>query len=211
MNSRVEEVKENRIEVEGVEGPIDCGFFINTAGLYSLTLAKQVLPHLGKRFKMVPLRGEFLISENKIEDLGQPVIYPVPPAKKNFVLGVHTIITPDLHLKVGPSARPNFESFEGRSGKINYVEAFETVRGLLSLDAQMIQAGVKHLINSRTTTDEQGKTHKTPMEAKLATIYDAEGITFAKYPSFGVRPQLVDLDAKKLYDDMVVEKTPDGN
>ena len=74
----------------------------------------------------------------------------------------------------------------------------------------MIQAGVKHLINSRTTTDEQGKTHKTPMEAKLSTIYDAEGITFAKYPSFGVRPQLVDLDAKKLYDDMAVEKTSDG-
>ena len=92
--------------------------------MYSLALAKQVLPQLAKRFKMVPLRGEFLISESKIEDLGQPVIYPVPPGKKNFVLGVHTIITPDLHLKVGPSARPNFESFEGRKGGINFVEAF---------------------------------------------------------------------------------------
>lgn len=69
---------------------------------------------------------------------------------------------------------------------------------------------MKHLINSRTTTDEEGKSHKTPMEAKLATIYDAEGIEFAKYPSFGVRPQLVDVNAQKLHDDMVVEKTPDG-
>ncbi len=48
------------------------------------------------------------------------------------------------------------------------------------------------------------------MEAKLSTIYDATGIKFAKYPSFGVRPQLVDLKAKKLHDDMVIERTPDG-
>ncbi len=83
------------------------------------------------------------------------MIYPVPPGKKNFVLGVHTIITPGLHLKVGPSARPSFESFEGKSG-FQASEALETMQGLLSLNYEMIKEGAKHLINSRTTTDAQG-------------------------------------------------------
>ena len=202
LGTGVDRIEDGLVRTQEGE-QIDCGFFINAAGCYALALANQVKPELGAQFKMVPLRGEYLISQQPIEDLGQPVIYPVPPGKKNFTLGVHTIITPDLYLKVGPSARPSWESFEGRSG-FNLEEAGETLQGLLSLYWQTIKQGATHMLTSQNKTV-GGKRYPTPMEAKLSGIYDATGITFGKYPAFGVRPQMVDLVNKKFHDDMVAE------
>lgn len=38
----------------------------------------------------------------------ESLIYPIPPKKGNYFLGVHLTVTVDGHIKFGPSAMPAF-------------------------------------------------------------------------------------------------------
>lgn len=82
---------------------------INSAGLDSLEIAQ----HFGfaKNFNMVPLKGRYAISKTPITDT-KMLVYPVPQ-KGAYVLGVHSTLTLDGRVKIGPTVFPAF-------GKENY-------------------------------------------------------------------------------------------
>ena len=77
-------------------------FVINAAGSYSLKLAK--IMGLETNFILLPFRGMYLKSDKKIKDF-RTHIYPVPNIEQPF-LGIHTTLTSDGYLKLGPTALP---------------------------------------------------------------------------------------------------------
>ena len=64
------------------------------------------------------------------------LIYPVPPIKGNNYLGIHTTITTDGKVKIGPSAIPIFNRDKYTFNPLHYnaKEAFEIcIDGLKAL------------------------------------------------------------------------------
>jgi L-2-hydroxyglutarate oxidase LhgO len=75
---------------------------INSAGAYAAELAKQV--NVGREYVCMPFLGAYkkssLLSQNP-----KRLVYPVPNPVNPF-LGVHTTITLNNELKIGPTAFP---------------------------------------------------------------------------------------------------------
>lgn len=83
-------------------------YFINAAGLDSLEIAHSM--GAASELKMVPIKGRYAISKQPSEI--KMLVYPVP-AEGAFVLGVHSTLTPQGLVKIGPTVFPAF-------GKENY-------------------------------------------------------------------------------------------
>jgi len=90
---------------------------INCAGLYADKVAHDF--DVAKELTLLPLKGVYLIDDvkNDVHDM-KTLIYPVPPAgtvKGNYFLGVHTTLTTEGKIKLGPTALPGFwrENYEG--------------------------------------------------------------------------------------------------
>ncbi len=83
---------------------MEYSYLINCAGLYADKIAKE----FGKceNYTILPLRGRYLAAKKKYPDL-HTLIYPVPPVKGSYFLGVHLTCTAtgDM-LKIGPNAFP---------------------------------------------------------------------------------------------------------
>ncbi len=79
-------------------------YLINAAGAYSLNLAKDM--GIDNNYVLLPFRGMYLKS-NKVLDNFRSHIYPVPNIKQPF-LGIHTTVTHDGFIKLGPTAFPAF-------------------------------------------------------------------------------------------------------
>ena len=56
----------------------------------------------------------YAISDRKLDHIYKTLVYPVP-LKGAFVLGVHSTLTYDGYLKIGPTLSPAFslENYEG--------------------------------------------------------------------------------------------------
>jgi (S)-2-hydroxyglutarate dehydrogenase len=79
---------------------------INAGGLYADVIAKQF--NFGTRYTIWPFKGSYLITNQegmrRIPE-ARCVIYPVPPLEGNYFLGIHTTLTVDGALKIGPSVK----------------------------------------------------------------------------------------------------------
>ena len=89
-------------------------FLINACGGYSIEVARFF--GINTNYKLLPFKGLYLKSSKKFKKFKRH-IYPVPDMQQPF-LGIHTTITSDYFLKLGPTAIPvfspeNYNLFEG--------------------------------------------------------------------------------------------------
>lgn len=91
---------------------IECKYFINAAGQQSLDIAHE--HGVGTEFDFFPMKGLYAISERPLDHLYKTLVYPVPIAGAYF-LGVHSTLTIDGHVKIGPTVAPAFgvENYHG--------------------------------------------------------------------------------------------------
>ncbi len=171
-------------------------YVVNCAGGYSLEVAK--LFGLLTNYKVLPFKGLYLRSKSKIKDFKRH-IYPVPDINQPF-LGIHTTLTSDNYLKLGPTAIPvlspeNYSLFEGLDWNISR----EVL--LLQLDLfwnnkfefrDLAFREIKYLIKNNIID-----------KAKELTIQNLDKIQFEWY-SPGIRPQLFNIKTNKLENDFVL-------
>ena len=83
------------------QGPLDCQFLVNCAGLFSDRLARWAgAPPLSR---VMPFRGEYHLLRSARRELVRNLIYPVPDPELPF-LGVHFTRTVRGEVEVGPNA-----------------------------------------------------------------------------------------------------------
>ena len=69
---------------------------------------------VGDEYDFFPLKGLYAISDKKLDHLYKTLVYPVPMKGAPF-LGVHSTLTMDGKVKVGPTVAPAFslENYHG--------------------------------------------------------------------------------------------------
>ena len=171
-------------------------YFINSCGGYSLEVAK--LFGINTNYKLLPFKGLYLKSQKKIKKFSRH-IYPVPDINQPF-LGIHTTITSDNFLKLGPTAIPafspeNYTLFEGLDFNLSSQILFlqfnlfaKNEFGFRDLALREIQYLIKENILRK---------------AQELTNLNLREIQFSWY-SPGIRPQLYDKSSKKLENDFVL-------
>jgi L-2-hydroxyglutarate oxidase len=88
-----------------LERDYETKYLVNAAGVSALSIAQQL--GFGLSYKSLPVKGNYLVSETPMPEI-KTLVYPVPMGK-NF-LGVHSTITPDGYVKIGPSVSPAFSA-----------------------------------------------------------------------------------------------------
>ncbi|MGH8502290.1 MAG: L-2-hydroxyglutarate oxidase [Gammaproteobacteria bacterium] len=175
----------------------DAGYVINAAGLYADKVARDF--GFSQRFRILPFKGLYLKSSAPPGEF-RTNIYPVPDLNNPF-LGVHVTVQVDGHVKLGPTAIPalwreqyngldNFQVKEfveiaSRSASFFATSAFDFKRLAL---AEMRKYSRRHMVSLASSL--------------------AHGITEATFKSWskpGIRAQLVDIQARKLEMDFVLE------
>ena len=105
---------ENDIFIDNKNCRYKYDYVINAAGAYSLQIAQ--IMGIKTNYNLLPFRGMYLKSNKKIKNFNTH-IYPVPNINQPF-LGIHTTLTSDHYIKLGPTAFPvlspeNYKLFEG--------------------------------------------------------------------------------------------------
>ncbi len=93
-------------------GVFDAKYIINSAGLNALEIAASF--GMGQKYDLLPIKGNYLISTHQMKQ--NTLVYPIP--MNPVTLGVHSTITTDGFVKLGPSAFPalspeNYEKLQG--------------------------------------------------------------------------------------------------
>lgn len=91
---------EGAYEIETPNGTVSAGLIVNSAGLFSDSIAGMVGVD---RWTIYPVRGEYVILDKKVGGLINGMVYPVPP-KGGAGLGIHITPTTDGNILLGPSA-----------------------------------------------------------------------------------------------------------
>lgn len=90
--------------IETGSGRVDCGYFVNAAGLHADRIARD-FGH-AREHRILPFKGRYLKLAADPGTL-RTHLYPVPSARHPF-LGVHWTVTVDGQVKIGPTALPAF-------------------------------------------------------------------------------------------------------
>ena len=190
-------VSNNEVYVVSNGQNVDAARVINAAGSYSDYLAHQI--GLGANYGALPFRGSYRKSQQRPGS--KSLIYPVPHPINPF-LGVHTTITSDGFLKIGPTAFPALgrENYRGLNG-IKLHELVEISRALRSLGK-----GTKYDIFEIIRLE-------FPLLFKKILIENVSRLTneISKHSVWektesGIRSQLVDMRTGELTQDFIVEK-----
>jgi len=171
---------------------------INAAGAYSLDIAR--IMGVKTNLTLLPFKGLYLKSRQKIKEYKRH-IYPVPNINQPF-LGIHTTLTSDGYLKLGPTALPvlspeNYHLFSGLEFKF----AFEIISTQLNLFINnrfgyrdLALKEINYLIKKNIIN-----------EAQKLTILNLKKIKFDWYTP-GIRAQLYNTSKNKLEMDFVYKK-----
>ena len=171
-------------------------YFINACGGYALEVAKMF--GIKTNYKLLPFKGLYLKSQKKIKNLKRH-IYPVPDINQPF-LGIHTTITSDYYLKIGPTAIPafspeNYSLFEGLDLNLS--------REILFLQLNLFaknEFGFRDLALREIQFLLKDNILKQAIEL---TNLNLRKIEFS-WHSPGIRAQLYDQSSKKLENDFVL-------
>jgi len=170
---------------------------INSAGAYASDLAKQV--NVGTEYVCLPFLGAYkktkLLSTNP-----KRLVYPVPNPTNPF-LGVHTTITLNNELKIGPTAFPVI-------GKEQYrlIDGFnikELVDFLISSKALLRSDSVNLLGLAKEETMKLFTKPLLKRTRKLSSSLDSNK-GWVKYPS-GIRAQVINTKTKSIEMDYIVK------
>ncbi len=170
--------------------------FINAAGGFALDVSK--IFGIETKYALLPFKGLYLKSKNKVLDFNKH-IYPVPDMRQPF-LGIHTTLTNDSFLKLGPTAIPvlspeNYSFFEGLDFNLSSEVFFLQMNLLLNNQfgfRDLAFREIKYLIKKNII-----------IKANQLTSFDLRKIDF-DWHSPGIRPQLFDKSNSKLVDDFVL-------
>jgi len=173
------------------------GHIINAAGLYADKIARDF--GFSERYRILPFKGLYLHSDEAPHAF-RTHIYPVPDLRNPF-LGVHFTVKQDGHVKIGPTAIPalwreqyrRFDNF--KFGE--FVEVLFREAGLLlSSDFDFKKLAL-----------EEVQKHSRRRLVALAS-HLARGVRLQDYKRWGepgIRAQLLDIKARKLEMDFVIE------
>ena len=172
-------------------------FLVNASGGYAIKVAK--LFGLETKYKLLPFKGLYLKSKHKLSKFKRH-IYPVPDIKQPF-LGIHTTITADGYLKLGPTAIPvlspeNYTFFERLD--------FNLTPEIISLQMMLF---MKNKFKFRDLAFREYKylfKENIIKEAEKLVSIDLKNISFEWF-SPGIRAQLYDTESEVLENDIVVE------
>ena len=176
---------------------IECGRFVNAAGLYADRIAHGF--GVGLRYRVQPFKGLYLYADPSFGSLHTHV-YPVPDMRNPF-LGVHFTLGVDGQVKIGPTATPALwpEQYGWRDG-FSLGEFAETSSGLARLMAS------RHSTIRRSAPQEAMKYVRRILVAKAAEIVDnVRPEDFRSWGRPGIRAQLVDRDNQSLVSDFLIE------
>jgi len=174
-------------------------YLVNAAGGLSLKVARQF--GLGNHYSILPFKGLYLKSKIKNTRFSRH-IYPVPDPRQTF-LGIHTTLTYDGYLKLGPTAIPvlgpeNYSLFSGLS--------LENVLEILPFHASLFASnsfGFRDLALQEFKYLFKNEIIKTANELVTESLNAND---FDWY-SPGIRAQLLDTNCRKLVSDFIFEKT----
>ena len=196
-NTTIKEGNERRILTLTGE-KIEFDYLINAAGGYALKLAES----FGNNFPyiLLPFKGLYLKSEIPIINMKRH-IYPVPNLGQPF-LGIHTTLTHDNYLKIGPTAIPcfspeNYSLFEGIDT--------ELIKKIIPLHLYLLlsnEFGFRDLAFQESKYIFKNEIIKS---ASKLTSLDLRSINF-KWHSPGIRAQLYDKNKKNLEFDFILKK-----
>jgi L-2-hydroxyglutarate oxidase LhgO len=178
-------------------GKISAGHVINSAGLYADKIALDF--GFSENYRILPFKGLYLYSSEP-PGAFRTNIYPVPDLRNPF-LGVHFTVKDDGRVKIGPTAIPAFWREQYR--RFDNFKFGEFVEVLFREAGLMFSSdfGFKKL------AVEEIQKYSRPRLVALASRL-AEGVKLGDYAQWGepgIRAQLLDVKARKLEMDFVVE------
>lgn len=176
---------------------IETNHFINAAGLYADTIAKDF--GFSNHYTIIPFKGIYL----KYTASDKPIrtnIYPVPNLRNPF-LGVHYTITVDGTIKIGPTSIPAFwrENYHG----LDHFKGSELLK-ILGWES-MLFLGNK--FGFRDLAFEEMRKYNKSWFVKQAMhlVHHIDPSGFTEWSRPGIRAQLLDTRSKELVMDFVVE------
>ena len=198
FNTQVELIgKGNEILIQTKDVTYSAKSVINAAGAYAADLAKQV--NVGTEYVCLPFLGAY--KKSKLLPVNpKRLVYPVPNPVNPF-LGVHTTITLNNEIKIGPTAFPvigkeQYNLMDGFNLK-DLVQFFTSSKALLKSDSFDLLGLVK---------EEALKLFQKPLlnrTRKLSNSLDSN-TDWVKYPS-GIRAQIINTNTKAIEMDYIVK------
>ena len=198
FNTPVELIeKDNEVLVTTKHETYSAKSIINSAGAYAADLAKQV--NVGTEYVCLPFLGAY--KKSKLLPINpKRLVYPVPNPVNPF-LGVHTTITLNNEIKIGPTAFPvigkeQYKLMDGFNLK-DLVQFFTSSKALLKSDSVDLLGLAK---------EEALKLFKKPLlnrTRKLSNSLDSN-TDWVKYPS-GIRAQIINTNTKAIEMDYIVK------
>jgi len=198
FNTQVELIeKDNEVLVITKQETYSTKSIINSAGAYAADLAKQV--NIGAEYVCLPFLGAYKKSK-LLSTHPKRLVYPVPNPVNPF-LGVHTTITLNNEIKIGPTALPvigkeQYKLTDGFNLK-ELVEFFTSSTALLKSDSVDLIGLAK---------EETLKLFNKPLlkrTRKLSNSLDSN-TDWVKYPS-GIRAQIINTKTKAIEMDYIVK------
>lgn len=169
---------------------------VNAAGAQSDLLAQKI--GVGNDYLVIPFKGNY--RKSHVRSLSKRLIYPVPHEINPF-LGVHTTLTPDGFLKIGPTAIPAL-------GRENY-KGFQNVK--ISELAGILGA-LKRLASGKNHNILEIARMEIPLLFERQIVRTVSKITSEDLKVYdwektrsGIRSQLVNIHSGDLVQDFVVE------
>ena len=178
------------------KGKIECGFFVNAAGLYADKIAMDF--GFSKNYRILPFKGLYLYSDEPPGNL-RTNIYPVPDPQYPF-LGVHFTITVEGRVKIGPTAIPAFWR-EQYSGLDNF-DLNEWTEIMFRQFGLMAFSGFDFKKLAFEELKKYSKSYMARLASDLATEVSSNQFSWGKP---GIRAQLIDMKKRKLEMDFVLE------
>ena len=198
FNQKVELIKKNNeVLIQTKSANYFAKAIINSAGAYAAELAKQV--NVGREYVCMPFLGAYkktnLLSQNP-----KRLVYPVPNPVNPF-LGVHTTITLNNELKIGPTAFPvigkeQYKAIDGFS--------FKDLAEFLSSSRALLRSNSVNLLG--LAQEEVLKLFTKPLLKRTQKLSDSLQINknWVKHPS-GIRAQIINTKTKTIEMDYIVE------
>ena len=198
FNTQVELIeKSNEILIKTKDIIYSAKSVINAAGAYAADLAKQV--NVGAEYVCLPFLGAY--KKSKLLSLNpKRLVYPVPNPVNPF-LGVHTTITLNNEIKIGPTAFPvigkeQYKLMDGFNLK-DLVQFFSSAKALLKSDSVDLIGLAK---------EEAFKLFKKPLLKRTSKLSNSlkSNTDWVKYPS-GIRAQIINTKTKAIEMDYIVK------
>jgi L-2-hydroxyglutarate oxidase LhgO len=177
--------------------PLKTKQIINAAGAQSDLLGRSV--DVGTDYLVIPFKGNY--RKSNVKSASKRLIYPVPHEINPF-LGVHTSLTTDGFLKIGPTAIPALgrENYKGLQGI-----KFSELSGIVAALKRLARSANHDLVEMIKMELPLLKENQIIKSVSMMMNEDLQVYQWTKTRS-GIRSQLINIHTGDLVQDFIVEK-----